>query len=182
MKRIAVGILGIGLLIAAGCGGGTNDSGDTPETAAAPQAALPDGLFLAKAPAGPLSVLDLKSADRTGEEVVVEGQIGGQAAPFVEGRAMFTMTDLTLPVCDAAAGDSCETPWDSCCETPESIQANMITVQVVDENGDVVKHGIQGENGLKGLARLTVRGTVSQQSGDVLVVDAREIYVHQDAA
>lgn len=173
MKRISVGLLTLALLLVIGCSGGNGDL-----EVASDQAPLPDGLFVSEAPADPLSIVDLKSADHTGKEVFVTGQIGGQEAPFVEDRAMFTMTDLTLPVCEAAKGDNCETPWDSCCETPESIRAKMITVQVVDENGQVVKRDIQDEHGLKGLAQLTVRGTVSQQSGEVVVVDAREIYVH----
>jgi hypothetical protein len=178
MKRLTWMTAALLLVIVAGCGG----ANDVPETATEPRAALPGGLFPVNEPAGAISVTKLKAGDHAGEDVVVTGRIGGQVAPFVEGRAMFTMTDLALAVCDPEAGDHCATPWDSCCETPDEIRANMVTVQVVDGEGSVLKQDLHGEHGLEPMARLTVRGNVSQQDGDVVIVDAQKIFVHDDPA
>ncbi|MEX2016008.1 MAG: hypothetical protein WD873_05170 [Candidatus Hydrogenedentales bacterium] len=165
------------MAIAAGCSDTGNRSSAVEESAPAQQAPLPDGLIVAQAPAGAMSIKQIKAEDHTGDEVTITGRIGGREEPFVAERAMFTMTDLTLPTCEAPA-DSCPTPWDSCCELPEDIMANMISVQVADESGAVLKHGLQGESGLDPLATLTIRGTVTQQDADVLVLTAKEIYVH----
>ena len=178
MKRLAIALTTtIILAIAAGCSDNADETPATDTTAAAQQAPLPDGLIVAEAPAGAIGIADLKSEDHAGDEVVITGRIGGREEPFVADRAMFTMTDLGLPTCEAE-DDHCPTPWDSCCEVPEDIMANMISVQVTDENDAVVKRGLKGQSGLDHLATLTIRGTVAQQDENVVVLNAKEIYVH----
>ena len=179
MKHLAIALTATVILaIAAGCSDTGTDTASNTVTPAQ-QVPLPDGLIVAEAPADAMSIAELKAEDHTGDEVVITGRIGGREEPFVADRAMFTMTDLALPVCDESSEmPACETPWDSCCEVPEDIMANMISVQVNDENAAVVKRGLQGESGLDPMATLTIRGTVAQQDDNVVILNAEEIYVH----
>src|SRR5690348_16160813 len=85
---------------------------------------LPAGLILKEAPAGAKDVSVLKKDAKEGDEVVIRGQVGGDEKPFVNKRAIMRIVDMKLPACNAKPGDSCKTPWDFCCETPEAIKAN----------------------------------------------------------
>src|SRR5262245_163746 len=51
------------------------------------------------------------------DDVVVVGRIGGRENPWVKGTAAFSIVDLSLKPCNEREGDTCETPWDYCCES-----------------------------------------------------------------
>jgi hypothetical protein len=166
----------------AGCGGdgateGGGDEGGT--SGATPTVALPAGLFLDAAPEGAKDVGDLKEVAKEGEEVVVRGRIGGVMEPFTKGRAAMTIADLdNLIACSDREGDSCETPWDYCCEAPEDLLANTMTIQVVGADGRPLKADLQGASGLESLAVVVVKGKVGPRPDpNVLVVDATGIHV-----
>jgi hypothetical protein len=158
---------------------GCDRKAETTKTAAAPAAALPESLFLAAAPADAKDVKDAKPTLKAGDKVVLAGRIGGSKAPFVAGRAVFTLVDPRLQTCADDPADTCTTPWDYCCEAPEVLNANMATVQVVNADGQPVKAGLEGVHGLKALAKVTVVGTVTQADGKNLLVKADGIYVVQ---
>lgn len=165
-------------LILAGCGAQVADKAQTSEAPAAnDQGSALKGLLTGSEPADALSVHALKADDHTGQEVVVTGRIGGTVEPFVQNRAMFMMADMNLEMC-TTEGDHCETPWDACCETPEDRIASAITVQVKDGAGAIIKEDLNGFSGLDPLAMVTVTGTVSEQNDQVLVLDAKSIYIH----
>ena len=149
---------------------------DTSQTKEKKSSSL-EGLLATSEPTDALSIRTLKSDDNIDKEVVVIGRIGGRVEPFVENRAMFMMADLELEMC-TAEGDHCETPWDACCETPENIIASAITVQVKDKNGNLIKEDLRALTGLKSLAKITVQGKVAEQSEQVVVLDAKSIFVH----
>jgi hypothetical protein len=92
---------------------------------------------------------------------------------------MFMLSDLELQMC-TAEGDSCETPWDACCESPDKIVAHAITVQVKDGSGQIIKEDLRGFAGIDRLAKVTVRGTIAEHNDQVLVLDATSIYVHPE--
>ncbi len=145
---------------------GCDRKSESPKTAAA----LPSSLFLATAPADAKDVKDAKPTLKAGDKVVLSGRIGGSRAPFVEGRAVFTLVDHRLQTCADDPADTCTTPWDYCCEAPEVLNANMATVQVVNAEGQPLKAGLDGVHGLKPLAKVTVVGTVTQaEKGNLLV-------------
>jgi hypothetical protein len=160
---------------AAGC----DRKSEGTKTAATPAAALPASLFLAAAPADAKDVKDVKPTLKAGDRVVLAGRIGGSRAPFVEGRAMFTLVDHRLQTCADDPADTCTTPWDYCCEAPDVLNANMATVQVVNAEGQPLKAGLEGVHGLKPLARVTVVGTVTQAEKGNLLIKADGIYVAQ---
>ncbi len=151
-----------------------------PTTAAAPSAGLPTGLFLAAAPEGAREVAAAKPTLKSGDTVVLVGRIGGSEEPFVKDRAMFTLVDRGLKTCgEGDPDDSCETPWDYCCEPRATLTANSATVQVLTPEGAPAKVDLNGLKGLKPLAMVTVVGTVASADGQNVVVNASGFYVTQ---
>ena len=141
-------------------------------------AALPAGLFLASEPAGAANVKDAKPGAKVGDKVTLVGRIGGSKEPFVDGRAVFTIVDRRVRACgEGTAMDTCETPWDYCCEPREELTANMATVRVVGPEGQPLKASLQDVRGLKLLARVTVVGTIAEAKGGTLVINASGLHV-----
>ncbi|MFP3422727.1 hypothetical protein R0K19_25495, partial [Bacillus sp. SIMBA_161] len=71
-----------------------------------------------------------------GEPITLRARIGGRATPISDDSGVFTVMDLSVPHCGQLADDGCPTPWDYCCEDPDTIKANAATVQIVDTAGD----------------------------------------------
>lgn len=155
---------------------------DKPQTTAAPAvdagAALPADLFVDKAPADARNVAEVRAEENRTGLVVVRGRIGGRAAPFVDGAAIFVLTDASLPPCNELPGDGCRTPWDYCCEPAEKLQAHTATVQIVDAQGKPLRLDLEGQHGLEPLATIIVTGEAAPtEPGGPLVINARSIYV-----
>ena len=114
-----------------------------------------------------------------GDKVTVSGKVIGAPSVFVEGRASFVMGDPEpLISCDLREGDGCSAPWDVCCMDSKTIAANTLSVQVIDENGKVLKLGLKGQHGLKELAFLTVQGTVApNSSAEAMIINAQAIQI-----
>ena len=154
-------------------------TGTLPLNAAAADATIPDSLFVAADIAGAKSVVDVKRDAKKGDVVVMAGRIGGSKKPFVNGRAVFTIADLSLSMCSEISGDRCPTPWDFCCEERKSLIAKMATVEFVDSAGKPLATGASGVHGLATGSMITVKGAVRDVSaGGLLVIDAAEVFVH----
>ncbi len=147
-------------------------------TASDAAAALPPTLFLDKAPDGAVELAAARKTAKPGDEIVVRGRIAGQVEPIAANRAILTLLDAAVTTCEKMPGDSCATPWDACCEPPESLQANIATIQVVDADGRPLKTGLRGVHGIEPLKELVVVGKV-KDAGDAntLVIDATQIHV-----
>jgi hypothetical protein len=86
--------------------------------------------------------------------------------------------DANVKSCAEVEGDACPTPWDLCCEDTQSITANSVTVQVVDDQGHPLKVGLKGHGGLKPLSEVVARGTVKKSAdGKAVVLNATEMFV-----
>ncbi len=152
-------------------------------TATAPSTVVIPASLLADAqPEGAVAVADAKPGAKVGEQVVIRGRIGGSAAPFASDRAMFTIVGAALPTCADNPEDSCTTPWDYCCETRADITHHAATVRVVDDGGAPLRATMKGWSNLHELSEIIVVGEVHQIDGDVLVIDARQIYPVANAA
>ncbi len=143
---------------------------------------LPDSLFLKDSPTTASNVGELKKTAKEGDEIVLRGQIGGQAKDvFNETRATFMVADMKLKSCDKNPGDKCETPWDFCCVPVNEKAANIAVVQVVDEKGKLVKTTLKGVNNLDHLSVVVVKGKVAKADGKNLIVNATGIYLEPAA-
>jgi len=127
----------------------------------------------------PISILKARESAKPGQNVTLKGVVMGSKNPFVDGRAAFILGDPDkLTSCNLKPDDQCATPWDVCCETPEDIKASIVTIQVVDANGKVLREPIRNVNGLKALSTVVVNGTVTDTSNaDLLVLNAKSIEV-----
>ncbi|MBI5568874.1 MAG: hypothetical protein HY914_02925 [Desulfomonile tiedjei] len=138
---------------------------------------LPTDLFVSAAPPNALDVGEARKTAEEGKPVVVRGKIGGLASPFADKYAMFLLADsqLTLPACGT------QTPWDYCCEPREKVMANLATIQVVDAAGKLLKAPLRGVSGLNPMADVVVLGTVVKRDTNILIVNAKNIYVAKAA-
>lgn len=151
-------------------------------TSEAPPAAAPDrlppGLVVATEPAGAQDVADAKKTVKAGDPVTLVGRIGGRVKPFVDGRAIFSVVSPKLRTCSEIEGDTCETPWDYCCEDKETMRTHTVTVRLVGEGSEPLAFGVQGQAGLAPGARVVVEGKVHENDA-AFVVDARRVHVAQ---
>ena len=150
---------------------------------AASAADLPASLFLKESPAKADNVAELKKTVKAGDEVVMRGQIGGQAKDvFNASRSVFMLADMKMVPCNKLPGDKCETPWDFCCVPLTEKSANVALVQVTDEKGRPVKTTLKGVNGLDHLSVVVVKGKVKSNDAGNLLVNATGIYIEPKRA
>jgi hypothetical protein len=148
-----------------------------------------DSFALAKAPENALQISEVFKDPSPGKKVVLSGEVMGRMDPFIKGRAMVTLGDPTkITPCNRIPGDSCETPWDVCCDDPEVIKKSIATIQILNQDGRVLKAGLKGYKGIKELSFLTVVGTIAKGSNaNNLLIDASAFHVakvspYKDAA
>ncbi len=188
-QLLAAGVLVLGP-VGLGCDRGGTPGGDAGRPAASAgrlagaasdagtAAAWPEDLFATVEPSGARGVLEVKAAPQVGDEVRVRGRIGGRKEPFVEGRAMFTLVELSLPTCNEKHGDGCPTPWDYCCEPARELIRQSLTVQVPGADGKTLRASLAGAHGLKPMAEVVVTGRIAKvEEGGIVVVEARQIWV-----
>ncbi len=176
MKTIRTLILAGSLALGAMSCSKSTPPAEAPTTTAAAPAAL-TAIFQAVPKPEPLvAIPDLRRSVSSGDQVVIEAKVMGVMDPFVENRALVVVGDEgTITSCDLLPEDQCSSPWDACCEDPKILKAGTATIQVVDESGQVLRHGLRDINGLKELSRVRVSGTVSDQGGDALIINATSI-------
>lgn len=142
------------LALVAGCDSAPSD-GNTAETTTVQ--VEPASWLLGEAPAEYREVAEAKQSAEAGEEIVLRGRIGGRVAPISGESPAFIIMDVSIPSC--AEDGHCATPWDYCCETPDSITANSATIVVLDANGNPTDEDITAA-GLAPLDEIIVVGTV----------------------
>ena len=149
---------------------------DPPEVG--PSAALSG--VIETAPEGEASPIHMaRQTIQPGDKITVKGQVMGREKPFVDGRAAFLLGDPeVLTPCNEKPDDSCETPWDVCCDSPEDKKRGTATIQIVDADDRVLKESIEGVGGIENLAKLVVTGEVAEgSSADALIINASAIKV-----
>jgi hypothetical protein len=168
------------VFLLSGCGGGvTPQQPAAPPPPAATGPALPESFILSAAPADAKDVSALKKDSKVGDEVVIRGQVGGSKAPIVEQRAIMTIVDMKLPACNVKPDDDCKTPWDFCCETPESLKANTASIQFSGTDGKPLRVDLRSVSGLNNLAVVVVKGKVVSREKDNLFINASGIYIEK---
>lgn len=136
-------------------------------------------IVLSNAPEKALDIAALRTTAKAGDEVTFAGSILGSDPVFVENRSVMIMGDpKKLTACSLRPGDECVTPWDVCCDDPDVIKSSIVTVQVVDENGQPLKQGLKGVGGMKELSQVIVTGEVAEGStASNMLVNATGIFV-----
>ncbi|MFO0880987.1 MAG: hypothetical protein U0840_26995 [Gemmataceae bacterium] len=168
--------------LSAGCGpsGGTSPSPSydgQPRAKAGPAAGAEDNKFvLASEPAGVKGVIAVRKDAKDGEEVAVAGQVGGSTKPFIKGRASFLLVDPSFkPTAE------CDSPWDFCEYPMKELAAARLSVKFVDAAGKTVQSGARELFGLKELSSVVVKGKVSRDDKDNVVILASGIYVQRES-
>lgn len=156
----------VGLL--AGCG----TSSPKPTKLSADGAAF----RLDAAPAGAKGVKQVKQDSKDGEDIVIEGRIGGDISPWVEGQAAFLVVDNSLKPCNEKDDDACETPWDYCCDT-DLLPSCKAMVKIVDAKGKPLTTDARKLLGIKELQTVVVRGKAKRDAAGNLTVLADGVFV-----
>jgi len=159
---------------------GEKKTADTDNSAPASTGPLSE-LVLKAAPEGAKGIAEIRKSAKEGDQVTISGKVIGSKHPFVEGRAIMTLGDPTkITSCDLIENDACPTPWDVCCDDHDVIKASILTVQVLDKDGKLVKADLKGLSGLKELSQLVVTGVVADGStADNMLINATGIYVQK---
>ncbi|GAB4546321.1 MAG: hypothetical protein Tsb0013_05070 [Phycisphaerales bacterium] len=154
------------------CGGNTDNAAPTGPTGSAD---MGPAWLLTEQPADEQGVNIAKAFAQEGDSVVIRARIGGRVEPMAPGSPAFTVVDLSLPYCGQLTDENCPTPWDYCCETPETITANAATVQLVDDDGQPVSD--DPTKSLSPLDELIIVGTVGPRPNpDVFLIRATGVY------
>lgn len=147
---------------------------DKGEPAASAPSAAPATWLVSSAPGDAVDVKAAKAQVKEGDIVTVRGKIGGRMEPITGESGLFVMMDPAVPSCADLHADACKTPWDYCCEAPESITANAATVQVIGDDGEPAALGGR----LSPLDEVIVTGEVQSRDNDkTLIIRATEVYV-----
>ena len=134
------------------------------------KAVVPEN-FVKNGDLGPsITVCELRKSFSINDEIVVEGFIGGRKKPFSETKAIFILGDDSLETCDEKPDDSCPTPWDVCCEDRKKIANSTISIQVNDDNGDLLDGTLEGVSGIISGKRIKLKGIVSPKSSANAVI------------
>ncbi len=164
----------IGLTILSGCSKGTPATSSSSTS----NAVAVDGskYLLSGEPGEAQEVVAVREAAQDGDSVVIVGRIGGSADPWIQDRAAFWIVDGSLKACSDIPGDTCEKPWDYCCET-HKLPDSMVLVKVVDDSGDLVKANARALLGVKELSTVVVQGTAKRDESGNLTILASGVYV-----
>src|SRR5436190_9220969 len=128
MMRFLPVVSCLAIFLVAALAGCTKDAKKKSTSEPMPASSLPDAFWLKSEPANAKPVAEVRDKAKTGDAVVVAGRVGGVKEPFMKGAAVFTLVDAALKPCT----DECESPWDYCCEPPDRITKNTITVEFRD--------------------------------------------------
>lgn len=135
--------------------------------------------LLEQEPEGSKTVINVREDAEDGEEVVIEGRIGGSRNPWIDGRAAFSIVDETLRACSDIPGDNCRYPWDYCCETAKLPDATAL-IKVVDEDGELVKADAKALLGVKELSTVVIKGKAQRDDAGNLTVLASGVFVREN--
>jgi len=172
MNRIApIVAFSTTLILLAGCNKASSEQPVETETTTSAET-QPHAWILTSAPEGAVSILEAKANAAEGDQIVIKGRIGGRHSPVSADSPVFTIVDLELVYCGQHSDEGCVTPWDYCCEKPETIASNSATVQIVGfDSIDPLAAGLEP------LDEVVIIGTVGQRPDDVvLTIQATGVY------
>ena len=182
INKLSLITCALGIFVLSSCGDeastpGSQATAPAPSTAA--DFAVLKHLSLSEKPANAITISALKAkSPKAGDDVVIQGRIGGTASPFVSARAATLLADDTaLVACDASDDDHCPKPWDYCCESKSKRLQNIVTVQALGDDNVVLKTELNGFDDIKAGSYVVVAGKVAEGSNaDNLVINLSGLY------
>jgi hypothetical protein len=164
-----------------GCTEPPQNEGNVDTPSALTRVEFPPGVdgssyMLEAEPSDACSVIAARQSVEDGEELVVVGRIGGSQNPWVEGRAAFSIVDETLNACSDIPGDTCEMPWDYCCET-HNLPSSTAMVKIVDDKGDMIKADARDLLGVAELSTVVVQGKAVRDDAGNLTILATAVFI-----
>jgi hypothetical protein len=176
--RLMLSLILSGLLVSAvaGCGQSTSVTKPPATTSVSVSVVENSKLLLTEAPKEAQGVIALRKEAKDGDEVVIEGRIGGAVDPWVEGRAAFQIVDNSLVPCNERKGDDCPTPWDYCCDS-DVLPKSKATVKFVDAQGKTLSTDARQLLGIKELQTVIVKGQAKRDEAGNLTVLASSMFV-----
>jgi hypothetical protein len=112
------------------------------------------------------------------QDVTVVGRIGGRANPWVKNVAAFSIVDRSRKPCNEIPGDTCQVPWDYCCE-PDLAKSTLL-VMFYDQNGKLVKEDARKLLGVDELDTVIVQGRAKRDKAGNVSILASKLYVSPD--
>jgi hypothetical protein len=134
--------------------------------------------LLTAQPEGATDVIQVRESAADGDDVTIVGRIGGSENPWIDGRAAFSIVDSSLKACSDIPGDTCEMPWDYCCETPK-LPTSTALIKFVDQGGVLLKEDARELLGVKELSTVIVQGKAQRDDAGNLTVLATGLYIKQ---
>jgi len=166
----------MGMLVLPGCSQQANNSASSAGTSNASEV---ETLYVTtEEPKGAVGVIKAREATGNGDDVVITGRIGGSSNPWIDGRLAFPIVDESLKACSDIPGDTCQKPWDYCCETDKLPGATAL-VKVVDHKGQAVKGDAKEMLKVKELSTVVVEGKAERDEAGNLTIVANQIYVKE---
>lgn len=168
----------VGLVGAVGCG--NEPKAAMPAAGAGNPMASTSNLkyVLMAEPPGAQNIVNLRKSAKDGEDVVVVGRIGGSEQPWVEGRAAFSIVDLSLKPCNEKDDDACKTPWDYCCDT-DQLPKSMVAIKFVESDGKTVGADARQLLGVKELQTVVVKGKAKRDEAGNLTVLGEGLFIRR---
>jgi hypothetical protein len=179
MLRYSITWIVLGLSLATqGCGEGSAVA--VPATTDKSPVATADGthFLLAEEPEGAVGVIAAREQGVDDEPIVVVGRVGGQANPWIEGRAAFMLLDPSMMVVSEgeATGEGVLCTGDCCAAE----RANCTTmVKFVDENGRPLGVDSRKLLGIQESDLLVVRGKAKRDEHGNFAVIADGVYIRR---
>ncbi len=175
LARIGAAAIVICQLSLAGCG--------TPEplqsVESSPVSIDGANYLLEQEPANVSGVIAMMGSAADEEQVAVVGRIGGSAMPWVEGRAAFSIVDLSLKSCLECDSEGCPKPWDFCCSGSEQLASSTALIKVVDDDGNLLKVDARKLLPVSELSTVVVAGTARRDDAGNLTVLAEGLFVRE---
>jgi hypothetical protein len=170
-KAIALLVLGMTALV--GCNKSQPDAGVSADVSAVGAKYLVDKELPDAQP-----VADAIQAAEDKAEVTVVGRIGGDEKPLIEDLAAFTIVDPSLTPCNEMVGDTCETPWDYCCDS-KKLKTHSVMVKFVDDKGSVVPVDARKLFEVEPLQTVVVKGKLQKDKSGQTALIAEKMYVRK---
>jgi hypothetical protein len=171
--RISIALICASLSpLATGCGSQSNAS---TQSSAANSSVDGSQYLLAEEPEGAMGVIEARQLAKDGEELVLVGRIGGEANPWIEGRAAFTLLDPSMLVVDEsegmAEGQLCTA---DCCAT-ERLECTTV-VKFIDASGTLVSVDARKLLGVSADDMVVVKGTAKRDKSGNFQLLATGLY------